>query len=168
MAKQVLILGGGLAGLVAGWTLLRHAPKGSLQVEILERGHLFGGKASSMPHQVGPATYQIDHGLHVLFEYPNLLRLLREIAPESLERLPRQKVGAWARVSDSAFLPLAPWPLPAPLHLLGGIRVILSILVREQHYSLVGRARLPSPSRNLLGLARLWTCLLYTSPSPRD
>jgi 15-cis-phytoene desaturase len=122
---KILIMGAGLAGLAAGWTL-REQSGGALDVEILERGDLLGGKASSVRHRVGGVggvggvEYSVDHGLHVFFDYPNFRRLLGDAAPEALARLKPGQRGSQVFVPPDRLEPLRSWGLPSPLHLLGG------------------------------------------------
>lgn len=125
MAPSVIIMGAGLAGLAAGCTLLRHG--NGLDVRILERGHVLGGKASSMRHKVGtpPVEYDIDHGLHMFFDYPNFASLLDEVAPRWRERLKPATGGALFFRENQSPIHVRPWRLPSPFHLLAAYRVAL-------------------------------------------
>jgi len=114
LTTRVLILGGGLGGLCAGWALLEQSA-GELEVELLERGHVLGGKASSMPHHQDGSTYEIDHGYHAFFEYPNLGDLLRRLGDWNALKPNDHSMNMFWRGSVKRF---RPWPLPAPLHLL--------------------------------------------------
>ncbi|EYF08707.1 FAD-dependent oxidoreductase [Chondromyces apiculatus] len=115
---KVLIMGGGLAGLAAGWTLLE-CSNGALEVTLLERGHLLGGKASSKALREGDRSYEIEHGLHAFFDYPNFRRLLGDAAPEALTRIKKNTSGA-AFPDGRGLSWLRPVNLPSPLHLIGG------------------------------------------------
>ncbi len=116
--REVVILGCGLAGLATGIQLLEAAPD-RFRVRILERGHVTGGKASSMPH-VDPATgrtFTVDHGFHVFFDYANLGARLRDLgAMDGLTEL-RHDVLIWSEGKVRRFGAI---PLPSPLHLLAG------------------------------------------------
>jgi uncharacterized protein with NAD-binding domain and iron-sulfur cluster len=122
MARTVLIVGGGLAGLAAGCTLLARS-NGALTVRVLERGHLFGGKASSVTQDDGSTAYDVDHGLHLFFDYPNLRALLADVAPDALTRLIPAVGGAWFFRQGQSPIHVRPWDLPSPLHLLAAWRV---------------------------------------------
>lgn len=127
MAMKVLVLGGGLAGLSAAWTLLDRAGD-AVEVEVLERGHLFGGKAGSMPHP-GPdgKTYDVDHGLHVVFDYPNMRALLRDAAPSALDGLTPKAAASHVYSEPSSLLRLEPLSLPSPFHLVGGLPALTKL-----------------------------------------
>lgn len=125
MAPSVIIMGAGLAGLAAGCTLLRHGS--GLDVRILERGHVLGGKASSMRHKIGspPVEYEIDHGLHLFFDYPNFAALLDEVAPSWRDKLKPATGGALFFRQNQSPVHVRPWRLPSPFHLLAAYRVAL-------------------------------------------
>ncbi len=116
--REVVILGCGLAGLSAGIHLLE-AGRGRFRVRILERGHVVGGKASSMPHVDAATgrTFTVDHGFHVFFDYPNLGARLRSLdAMGGLTAL-RHDVRIWSEGTVRRFRAI---PLPSPFHLLAG------------------------------------------------
>lgn len=161
-ARQVLVLGGGLAGLAAACTLLEQG-RGRVAVRLVERGHVLGGKASSMPHRDGDATYQIDHGLHVYFQYPNFDRLLERYGGTQTLRPNTHRMFVWRR---DRLVPFRSWPLPSPLHFLGGLdprllppkfglpflRLMLAAtFLREDRLSPEERARLDAMSFEQFG-----------------
>ena len=116
--RDVVILGCGLAGLSTGIHLLE-AAKGRFRVRVLERGHVTGGKASSMPH-VDPATgktFTVDHGFHVFFDYPNLRARLEALGALDGLTETRHDVLIWSAGSVRRFRAI---PLPSPFHLLAG------------------------------------------------
>lgn len=111
MGKRVLVLGGGLSALVAGLTL-REMSGGNLEVELLERGHVIGGKASSKEH---PGHQEVDHGFHVFFDYPNFQRILKEQRAWGGLKPNKHTMEMYWKGKLRFF---RSWRLPAPLHLL--------------------------------------------------
>lgn len=116
--KEIVIAGAGLAGLSAGIHLLE-AGQGNLRVRILERGHVFGGKASSMPHRdrTTQRTFTVDHGFHVFFDYPNLGRRLKTLGADAGLAPAKHEVLIWSQGSVRRF---QAWPMPSPTHLFPG------------------------------------------------
>ncbi len=116
---EVLVLGAGLAGLSTGIHLLE-VGRGRFHVTILDRGHVIGGKASSMPHpDPSGRTYTVDHGFHVFFDYPNLGARLESLGATSQLTKKRHDV---LMQSDGQTRRLRALPLPSPFHLvLAGI-----------------------------------------------
>lgn len=116
--KEIVIAGAGLAGLSAGIHLLE-AGQGNLRVRILERGHVFGGKASSMPHRdrTTQRTFTVDHGFHVFFDYPNLGRRLKALGADAGLAPAKHEVLIWSQGSVRRF---QAWPMPSPTHLFPG------------------------------------------------
>lgn len=117
-SRDVVILGSGLAGLSAGVHLLEAAP-GRFRVRILERGHVTGGKASSMPHvdDATGRTFTVDHGFHVFFDYPNLGARLESLGAMGGMTELRHDVLMWSGGTVRRFRAV---PLPSPFHLLAG------------------------------------------------
>lgn len=115
---EVLIAGAGLAGLSAGIHLLEQGA-GRLRVRIIERGHVIGGKASSMAHRdrVTLRTYTVDHGFHVFFDYQNLGPRLKALGADAGLARAKHEVLIW---SDGAVRRFRAWPCPSPLHLVPG------------------------------------------------
>lgn len=116
--KEIVIAGCGIAGLAAGIQLLESG-RGQLRVRILERGHVLGGKASSMPHKDRSSgrTYTVDHGFHVFFDYPNLGAKLSALGALGGLRPAKHEVLIW---SEGKVRPFRALPLPSPLHLFAG------------------------------------------------
>lgn len=114
MKKEVLILGGGFAGLAAGVEL---AAKGHPVTLIERRGHL-GGRAYSFKDPVSGAT--LDNGQHILMGcYRDTLRFLETIG--TLDKVDFQ--GNLAVDFAGPGIPVSRFrtlPLPSPLHLLSG------------------------------------------------
>jgi uncharacterized protein with NAD-binding domain and iron-sulfur cluster len=104
-----------------------------------------------MRHTAGGSSYDVEHGLHVVFDYPNLKRLLAEAAPQALSHLKKSERGANVVTRAGRLATLRPLPLPSPLHLLGGAGVL--------------------PAHEALALARLFLAALMLRPerlSPRE
>lgn len=77
-APNVVIVGGGLAGLTAGVELRRQLPKANLRILCAEKANASGGHLASWDE----AGYPIEHGLHALFAfYDNIHALLRRVGP---------------------------------------------------------------------------------------
>lgn len=131
-STEILILGGGLSGLAAGWTLRMHSNK-TLNVTVVEKEAAVGGRA-------GATTVdgrEVEHGLHLFFDYPNFRDLLREIDPAALGRLKPARTGALFFNEHGAPARVRPLDLPSPLHLLGGLQ-----LARLARFDPVGILRL--------------------------
>jgi uncharacterized protein with NAD-binding domain and iron-sulfur cluster len=93
--KRIVILGGGMASLVAAFELTRTAElRRRHDITILQQGHRLGGKGAS---GVNPdAHHRIEeHGLHILYGfYENVFRVLRECYDE-LGRDPAAPLATW-------------------------------------------------------------------------
>lgn len=113
--REILVLGAGLAGLSTGIHLLEGGG-GRLQVRVLDRGHVIGGKASSMPHRDPSSgrTFTVDHGFHVFFDYPNLGARLESLGATGGLTRKRHDVLMW---NAGQVRRLRALPLPSPLHL---------------------------------------------------
>lgn len=110
---DALILGGGLAGLAAGVRLCQLGKKPL----VLEAAKTPGGRARSFTDLTFGTS--LDNGPHVLLgAYEKTLRLLDLLGTRPhLRRL--NGLDFWTR--EEGFHRLRPWPLPTPLHLLGGL-----------------------------------------------
>jgi hypothetical protein len=76
-SKRVAILGGGMAGLAAAWSLTAPEARDAFEVTVYQRGWRLGGKAASSRGVNGRIE---EHGLHVwLGYYDNAFRLMREV-----------------------------------------------------------------------------------------
>ncbi|OGQ19360.1 MAG: hypothetical protein A2138_05540 [Deltaproteobacteria bacterium RBG_16_71_12] len=115
---EVLVAGAGLAGLSAGIHLLEQGA-GRLRVRVLERGHVIGGKASSMPHRdkATQRTFTVDHGFHVFFDYPNLGPRLQALGADGGLARAKHEVLIW---SEGAVRRFQAWDVPSPFHLFPG------------------------------------------------
>ncbi|MBK7395723.1 MAG: FAD-dependent oxidoreductase [Myxococcales bacterium] len=113
--REVLVLGAGLAGLSTGIHLLE-AGGDRFRVRILDRGHVVGGKASSMPHRDASSgrTFTVDHGFHVFFDYPNLGARLEALGAMGGFTRERHDVLMW---TEGKVRRLRALPLPSPFHL---------------------------------------------------
>ncbi len=113
--KNVLIIGGGFAGLAAAVELV----SGGHSVTLIERRSHLGGRAYSYPDSATGAT--LDNGQHVLMGcYRETIRFLKTIG--TLDRVRFQKnLGVDFAIPGGGLVPFRAWPLPAPLHLMGGL-----------------------------------------------
>jgi squalene-associated FAD-dependent desaturase len=125
LRPSVLIIGGGFAGLAAAVDLA----EAGRRVLLLERRSFLGGRAYSFTDKTTGDT--IDNGQHLMMGcYHRTLRFLEKIG--SLDKLkfqPDPQVdflheGADGSVTRASFK--CP-PLPAPLHLLGGLARLKTI-----------------------------------------
>jgi squalene-associated FAD-dependent desaturase len=128
--RPVLIIGGGFAGLAAAVDLA----EAGRRVLLLERRSFLGGRAYSFTDKTTGDT--IDNGQHLMMGcYHRTLRFLEKIG--SLDKLkvqPDPQVdflheGANGSVTRASFK--CP-PLPAPLHLLGGLARLKTIGWRDR------------------------------------
>ena len=99
---RVLVLGGGMAGLVAAWRLSEPGWRERFSsITVLERGFRLGGKGASSRGRHGRVE---EHGLHVwIGYYENAFRVMRECYAE-LDRdrtAPSCPIRGWR----DAFLP---------------------------------------------------------------
>jgi uncharacterized protein with NAD-binding domain and iron-sulfur cluster len=125
MAKtvKVAILGGGMAGVAAAWTLVHNPPPDvTFDVTLYEASWRLGGKCAS-GRKTSDGSYRIEeHGIHVLLGfYSQVLRILRDcyaevgpmglgfppfaqaLEPSDLLQLPDEINGTWTF-----------WPLTFP------------------------------------------------------
>lgn len=112
---DVVIIGGGVAGLSAATSL---AARG-VRVSVLEARPTLGGRTNAF---TDPATGErVDNGQHVLMgSCHETFRFLRRIGSESAVRLqPSLSIGIVDRNGQQSSLRCP--PLPAPLHLIGGL-----------------------------------------------
>jgi uncharacterized protein with NAD-binding domain and iron-sulfur cluster len=78
--RRVAILGGGMAGLSAAWSLSQPGCRDQFEVTVYQRGWQLGGKGASGRGVNGRIE---EHGLHVwLGYYENSFRLLRQVYEE--------------------------------------------------------------------------------------
>jgi uncharacterized protein with NAD-binding domain and iron-sulfur cluster len=99
--RRVAILGGGMAGLAAAWSLSAPELRDELDVTVYQRGWRLGGKAASSRGVHGRIE---EHGLHVwLGYYDNAFRLVREVYAE-LDR-PRTDPACPVATWREAFTP---------------------------------------------------------------
>ncbi|MGH7295931.1 MAG: FAD-dependent oxidoreductase, partial [Polyangiaceae bacterium] len=112
---KVAILGGGMAGVAAAWTLVHDPPPGvTFDVTLYESSWRLGGKCAS-GRKVADGSYRIEeHGIHILLGfYSQVLRILRDcyaevqpmglgfptfaqaLEPSDLLQIPDEINGAW-------------------------------------------------------------------------
>jgi protoporphyrinogen oxidase len=131
MAKKVVIVGGGIAGMTAALTLLKQGKREShpFDVTILEAKEVPGGQARSYAVQprapsgdelAGEAPFVVEHGSHVFFQfYDTILKIIDELRsdPELAPSMPAlYPVPGWTIVDaygNRALLEQGP-VLPAP------------------------------------------------------
>ncbi len=115
MTPDVIVVGAGFAGLSAAVRLARSGRS----VLVLEARARLGGRATAFPD--GPSGELVDNGQHVLLGcYDETFAFLRDIGAIEFMRLqPTLSVTMIDR--DGTRSRLVCPPLPAPLHLLGGI-----------------------------------------------
>lgn len=126
MKKDVLIIGGGFAGLAAGVDLVSRGHGVTL---IERRGHL-GGRAYSFKDPVSGAV--IDNGQHILMGcYRDTLRFLETIGTLDKVDFQRDLAVDFAApgIAPSRFRSL---PLPSPLHLLSGFWLFRRFSLRDK------------------------------------
>ncbi|HSA58302.1 MAG TPA: hydroxysqualene dehydroxylase HpnE [bacterium] len=126
MKKEVLIIGGGFAGLAAGVELAN----GGHHVTLIERrGHL-GGRAYSFKDPASGAV--LDNGQHILMGcYRDTLRFLETIGTRGNVDFQRSLAVDFAApgIAPSRFRSL---PLPSPLHLLSGFWLFRRFSLRDK------------------------------------
>jgi uncharacterized protein with NAD-binding domain and iron-sulfur cluster len=99
--RKVAILGGGMAGLAAAWSLSAPQRRDEVDVTVYQRGWRLGGKAASSRGVHGRIE---EHGLHIwLGYYDNAFRLVREVY-EELDR-PTTDPACPIRTWREAFTP---------------------------------------------------------------
>jgi uncharacterized protein with NAD-binding domain and iron-sulfur cluster len=77
VTRRIAILGGGMAGLTAAWSLSAADPGEELEITVYQRGWRLGGKGASSRGAHGRIE---EHGLHVwLGYYDNAFRVMREV-----------------------------------------------------------------------------------------
>ncbi|HEY3822637.1 MAG TPA: FAD-dependent oxidoreductase [Polyangiaceae bacterium] len=112
---KVTILGGGMAGVAAAWTLVHNPPPDvTYDVTIYEASWRLGGKCAS-GRKISDGSYRVEeHGIHILMGfYSQLLRILRDcyaevgpmglgfppfaqaLEPSDLLQLPDEINGRW-------------------------------------------------------------------------
>src|SRR4051794_1612247 len=91
MAKKVVIVGGGIAGLVTAYTLLKQGKRGArpFDVTVLEAEDVLGGQARAFKIQprdrdgkeiAGEPPFTVEHGSHVFFKYyDTIMKLIEEL-----------------------------------------------------------------------------------------
>ena len=132
---DVIVIGGGFAGLAAATALVEHG----VSVHLVEARPQLGGRATAFRDPI--TGERIDNGHHVLAGcYTETLALLQRIG--TLDRL---RWPAMLRLpmidSHGRRSVLALPPLPAPLHLIGGVLAWDALTLRERMSVLrLGRA----------------------------
>lgn len=128
---EIVVLGGGLAGLAAGYVLTRAGER----VRVLEGGRQVGGLARTLVH----AGFRFDLGGHRFFTRDaRVERLVRELLGAELISVPRTSRiflrGRWIE------FPLRPWSALAGL----GVRMSAAILLGYARARTAHRLR-PTP-----------------------
>jgi protoporphyrinogen oxidase len=108
MSTTVVIVGGGIAGLTAAYTLLKQGA--DLEVTILEGDAAVGGQARAFPvppkapgggEIAGEAPFVVEHGSHVFFKYyDTVIKIIEELRAD----------GALA-AEMPAFAPVPGWTI---------------------------------------------------------
>lgn len=124
--SEVLIIGGGFAGLAAGVAL----SKAGKQVRVLEQKPYLGGRARSFKH--APTGSVVDNGQHLFMGcYHETLNLLTTIGTSDRVRFqPRLKVHFVEKGRGMTSLKCP--PLPSPWHVLGGVMTSNSFDLAEK------------------------------------
>jgi squalene-associated FAD-dependent desaturase len=134
MAKRVVIIGGGFAGLAAG---VRLSERG-YEVLLLERRNHLGGRAYSfIDAKTGDV---VDNGQHLFMGcYHHTIAFLEKIG--RLDRLKFQDRPRVDFLDTEGFTSFACPPLPAPLHVLAGLLRMKGIGIGDKLRTFnVGRA----------------------------
>ncbi|MGD9124442.1 MAG: FAD-dependent oxidoreductase [Desulfarculaceae bacterium] len=83
-SKRVIILGGGISGLAAGWHLAR---QGGFEVKVLERAADTGGVCGSFKHN----GFTLDYGAHKFYSLiPGIMDEVRSLMGDGLLELNKQ------------------------------------------------------------------------------
>jgi hydroxysqualene dehydroxylase len=130
MSRQVIIIGGGIAGLAAASTL---ADRG-IKVILLEAASQLGGRARSVAIEFNSQVVQLDNGQHIMLgAYSETLKLLEKIGVSEQEAFLRIPLDLEVRDQNkTAFKLAAPSYLPAPLNQLLGFLCCQGLNWRER------------------------------------
>ena len=162
---RVVIAGAGLAGLSCAKYLVDN---GHIPI-VLEARDVLGGKVAAWKDEDGD---WYETGLHIFFgAYPNMLQLFKELDIE--DRLQwKSHSMIFNQPSEPGTYSRFDFPdIPAPVN---GVSAILSNndMLSWNEKILFGLGLVPAMLRGQKYLdkcdSKSWTCLLYTSPSPRD
>lgn len=75
-SKSVLIIGGGIAGLSAAYTLV----KKGFKVKLREAAPFLGGRLHTRQEKLSSGKFKVEHGLHMWFyQYYNFINILKEL-----------------------------------------------------------------------------------------
>jgi hydroxysqualene dehydroxylase len=130
MSKQVVVIGGGMAGLAAACTL---ASRG-LAVTLLEAASQFGGRARSVAIEFNSQVHQLDNGQHILLgAYVETLKLLASIGVQESDAFLRLPLDLEIRDQNKTAFKLSPPSfLPAPFNQLLGFLCCEGLNWRER------------------------------------
>jgi hydroxysqualene dehydroxylase len=118
MAKHVVIIGGGMAGLAAASSL---ASRG-IKLTLLEAASHLGGRARSVAIEHDSQVHLLDNGQHIMLgAYRETLKLLTDIGLQERDAFMRVPLTLDVRAGNQSVFKLStPSFLPAPLNQLVG------------------------------------------------
>ncbi|NOX36728.1 MAG: NAD(P)-binding protein [Calditrichaeota bacterium] len=112
MAKEIIIVGGGLAGLSAALEALEHG----LRPIVLEKSYALGGRARSVFARDVKET--IDHGQHLLAaSFEHTIWLLKKLNTLDYVRFQKRLFVHYV-FPEGHSIPFRTWPFPPPFHFL--------------------------------------------------
>lgn len=152
MAKQVIVIGAGMAGLAAASTL---ASRG-IAVTLLEAASQLGGRARSVAIEYNSQVVQLDNGQHIMLgAYRDTLKLLEKVgvhADDAFMRMPLHLELldlAKHHGNKSIFKLSTPSYLPAPFNQLLGFLSCQSLSWHERIAAIRFMLRLKSTQYQL-------------------
>lgn len=122
---NVLVVGGGWAGLAAAIELTRHG----IPVTLLEAARQLGGRARCVPFN----DLRIDNGQHLMIgAYESMLRLMVTVGVDPEAMFLRQPLDLHMRALEAPELRVRTRKLPAPLHLAWALATVRGLPPRER------------------------------------